>query len=122
MPGLFRVQHNIGIAGREYSGVGNIALLQAEQYRTIHVRRAMVEAAEHGEAQPLRDYMNSCVIAARHGTVMVSPFISPIMVFGNIISRRTTYSMPWQKGECSFSVLGSMMQKRNISAVPTALH
>ncbi|MBQ7209739.1 MAG: hypothetical protein IJS05_02440 [Paludibacteraceae bacterium] len=77
MPGLFRVQHNIEIAGREYSGVGNIALLQSEQYRPVHVRRAMVEAAEHGEVQPLRDYMNSCVIAARHGTVMVSPFISP---------------------------------------------
>ena len=77
MPGFFRVQHNIEIAGREYSGVGNIALLQAEQYRPVHVRRAMVEDAEHGEAQPLRDYMNSCVIAARHGTVMVSPFISP---------------------------------------------
>lgn len=77
MPGFFCVQHNIEIAGREYSGVGNIALLQAEQYRPIHVRRAMVEAAEHGEVQPLRDYMNSCVIAARHGTVMVSPFISP---------------------------------------------
>lgn len=77
MPGFFRVQHNIEIAGREYSGVGNIALLQAGQYCPVHVRRAMVEAAEHGEIQPLRDYMNSCVIAARHGTVMVSPFISP---------------------------------------------
>ena len=77
MPGFFRVQHNIEIAGREYSGVGNIALLQAEQYRPVHVRRTMLEAAEHGEIQPLRDYMNSCVIASRHGTVMVSPFISP---------------------------------------------
>ena len=77
MPGLFRVQHNIEIAGREYIGVGNIALLQAEQYRPVHVRRTLVEAAEHGEIQSLRDYMNSCVIAARHGTVMVSPFISP---------------------------------------------
>ena len=77
MPGFFRVQHNIKLAGREYSGVGNIELLQAEQYQPVHVRRTMVEAAEHGEAQPLRDYMNSCVITARHGAVMVSPFISP---------------------------------------------
>ena len=26
---------------------------------------------------PLRNYMNGCVLAARKGTVMVSPFISP---------------------------------------------
>ena len=34
------------------------------------------DALEHGITQPLRDYMNSCVLAARQGTVMVSPFIS----------------------------------------------
>ena len=77
MPGFFRVQEGIEIAGRVYSGVGNIALLQAEHYAPVHVRRTMVEAAEHGEPQTLRDYMNGCVLAARKGTVMVSPFISP---------------------------------------------
>ena len=77
MPGFFRVQTGIELAGRAYSGVGNIALLQAEHYAPVHVRRMMVEAAEHGEPQTLRDYMNGCVLAARKGTVMVSPFISP---------------------------------------------
>ena len=76
MPGFFRVQEGIEIAGCTYRGVGNIALLQAERYAPVHVRRTMVEAAEHGEPQTLRDYMNGCVLAARKGTVMVSPFIS----------------------------------------------
>ena len=76
-PGYFRVQREIEIAGRQYSGVGNIALLQAEQFMPVHVRRTMVEAAEHGEQETLRNYMNGCVLAARKGIVMVSPFISP---------------------------------------------
>lgn len=76
-PGLFRVQEGIEIAGRTYSGVGNVALLQAEHYTTVHVRSIWVQDAEqHGYDQPLRDYMNGCVLAARKGTVMVSPFIS----------------------------------------------
>ncbi len=77
LPGFFRVQEGIRIAGRSYSGVGNAALLQAERYAPVHVRRVMLEAADHGDPQPLRSYMNGCVLAARRGTVMVSPFISP---------------------------------------------
>lgn len=76
-PGYFRVQREIEIAGQHYSGVGNIALLQAEHFMPVHVRRTMVEAAEHGEQETLRNYMNGCVLAARKGTVIVSPFISP---------------------------------------------
>ena len=76
MPGYFRVQDDIEIAGRTYSGVGNIALLQADRFAPVHVRRTMVEEAEHGDKQPLRDYMNGCVLAARQGAVLVSPFIS----------------------------------------------
>jgi hypothetical protein len=37
----------------------------------------MVDEAKHGDDKRLRDYMNSCVLAAREGAVMVSPFISP---------------------------------------------
>ena len=77
MPGYFRVQEGIEIAGRTYSAVGNVALLQADRFAPVHVRRTMVEEAEHGDDQRLRDYMNSCVLAARQGAVMVSPFISP---------------------------------------------
>ena len=77
MPGFFRVQSGIKIAERNYSGVGNAALLQAECFAPVHVRRTMVDAAERGRPQELRDYMNSCVVKARRETVMVSPFISP---------------------------------------------
>ena len=76
-PGFFRVQDGIEIAGRTYSGVGNAKLLLAERFAPVHVRSLWVENAEkHGDIQPLRDYMNGCVLQARNGTVMVSPFIS----------------------------------------------
>ena len=76
-PGFFCVQPDIVIAGRTYSAVGNIALLQYNHYAPVHVRSMWVQDAEqHGYNQPLRDYKNGCVLAARQGTVMVSPFIS----------------------------------------------
>lgn len=75
-PGFFRVQDGIEIAGRTYSGVGNAKLLQERHFMPVHVRRTMVDEAEHGDNQRLRDYKNSCVLAARNGAVMVSPFIS----------------------------------------------
>ncbi len=76
MPGFFRVQEGIEIAGRRYSGVGNVALLQVEKYAPVHVRRTMIDEAMHGDNTRLRNYMNGCVLAARQGAVMVSPFIS----------------------------------------------
>lgn len=76
MPGFFRVQDNIEIGSRTYSGVGKDNLLHAIQYATVHVSRDLVNLAKAGNDQPLRDYMNGCVIAARKGVVMVSPFIS----------------------------------------------
>ena len=76
MPGFFRVQKDIGIAGRSFDGVGNVALLHAAHYDVVHVRSVWVRAAEHGDSQTLRDYMNSRVLNARNGVVMVSPFIS----------------------------------------------
>ena len=77
MPGFFRVQKGITIAGRSFDSVGNVALLHAERYDVVHVRSAWVKAAEHGDSQTLRDYMNSRVLKARKGVVMVPPFISP---------------------------------------------
>ena len=76
-PGFFRVQRGIEIGGRSYDGVGNATLLMAERFEAVHVRRTMVQKAEQGDNTPLRDYMNGCVLAARKGAVMVSPFISP---------------------------------------------
>lgn len=75
-PGFFRVQDNIEIAGRVYRGIGNIALLQAARFAPVHVRQTMIDEAAHGDNKRLRDYMNGCVLAARQGAVMVSPFIS----------------------------------------------
>jgi len=77
MPGFFRTQKSIEIGGRSFDGVGNVALLHAEHYDVVHVRSVWVKAAEHGDNQTLRDYMNSRVLKARKGVVMVSPFISP---------------------------------------------
>ena len=76
MPGFFRVQEGIEIAGRTYRGIGNAALLQAARFKPVHVRRTMIDEAIHGDGSRLRDYMNGCVLAAREGAVMVSPFIS----------------------------------------------
>lgn len=75
-PGFFRVQEGIEIAGRTYRGIGNTALLQATKYAPVHVRRTMIDEAMHGDNTRLRNYMNGCVLAARQGAVMVSPFIS----------------------------------------------
>ena len=75
-PGFFRVQRGIEIDGRSYDGVGNTTLLMAERFSTVHVRNVMVKSAEQGDAEPLRNYKNSCVLAARQGTIMVLPFIS----------------------------------------------
>ena len=76
-PGYFRVQRGMVVGGRSYDGVGNATLLMAEHFMAVHVRRIMVENAKKGDDSQLRDYMNSCVLSARKGTVMVSPFISP---------------------------------------------
>ena len=76
-PGFFRVQKDIEIGGRKYDGVGNVALLMGGHFEPVHVRSVMVKAAAQGNTEPLRNYMNGCVLAARRGVVMVSPFISP---------------------------------------------
>ena len=76
-PGYFCAQKDIEIGGRKYDGVGNVGLLMSEHFEPVHVRSVMVKAAEQGDAEPLRNYMNGCVLAARKGVVMVSPFISP---------------------------------------------
>ncbi len=76
-PEYFRVQEEIEIADHKYCGVGNAGLLQRAKYMPVHVRRTMVDEADHGDNTQLRNYMNGCVLAARQGTVMVSPFISP---------------------------------------------
>ena len=76
-PGFFHVQRNVAINGRTYDAVGNTKLLYQHRYMPVHVRRTMVEEAQHGEPQRLLSYKESCILAAQENTVMVSPFISP---------------------------------------------
>ena len=76
-PGFFRVQPSIAIGSRSYDGVGNSVILMAGHFAPVHVRSLWVDLANHGNDKPLRDYMNACVLQARRGVVMVSPFISP---------------------------------------------
>lgn len=75
-PGFFHVQREIAIGKRSYDGVGNVALLMAQRYQPVHVRGVWVKMAENGDKETLRNYKNACVMAARQGVVMVSPFIS----------------------------------------------
>lgn len=75
-PGYFYVQENVEIGGYVYSAVGNIKLLHEENYSPVHVSHDLVNLANAGNEKPLRDYKNYCVIAARKGIIMVSPFIS----------------------------------------------
>ncbi len=76
-PGFFRVQKGVDINGTLYETVGNISILLSDYRKTVHVSHTLVEAATGGDSEPLRDYMNGCVLSARKGAVMVSPFISP---------------------------------------------
>ena len=71
------MQDGIEIGGRTYKGVGNADLLQRARYMPVHTRGTWIENAEkHGDEKELRDYMNRCILEARKGVVMVSPFIS----------------------------------------------
>ena len=61
MPEFFRVQDGIQIAGRTYAGVGNAELLQRAKYMPVHVRRTMMDEAEHGDNTLLRQAMTEQV-------------------------------------------------------------
>lgn len=75
-PGFFYVQRDIEVNGHCFNAVGDISILQTKRFVPVHVRHKMEEMARTGDDQTLRDYMNGCVLDARQGAVMVSPFIS----------------------------------------------
>ena len=68
-PGYFYVQEHVEIGGRSYCAIGNAKLLQTTRIEPVHVRSIW-------EQDAIRDYKNNCILAAREGAVMVSPFIS----------------------------------------------
>lgn len=67
-PGWLVPIRGIMIAGRRYDGIGNVNLLGLSRWQ-VHVRRAWDDDAR-------RRYMNECVVKARNGSALVSPFIS----------------------------------------------
>jgi len=67
-PKLFAVQRNVSYAHWTFSAIGRLILLDAP-LTAVHVRRYFND-------EERRDYMNKCILAARYGNVLVSPFIS----------------------------------------------
>ncbi len=65
---LFIVQRNVRFAQWSFSAIGRVQLLDAPLV-AVHVRKYFND-------EQRRDYMNSCILAARCGAVLVSPFIS----------------------------------------------
>lgn len=68
-PGFFRLQRNILLEGTTCDMVGNQCLLLAQRMIAVHVRRVW-------NAEQTRAFMNECILAARKGAVLISPFIS----------------------------------------------
>ena len=68
-PGYFRIQHNVVIAGTTCDTIGNQYLLLAQHLKPVHVRRAWNQ-------EQTRNYMNECILSARKGAILISPFIS----------------------------------------------
>ncbi len=67
-PDLFVVQRSVRFAYWSFSAIGQVRLLDAPLV-AVHVRRYFTD-------QQRRDYMNGCILAARRGAVLISPFIS----------------------------------------------
>lgn len=65
---LFIVQRNVRFLEWSFSAIGQVRLLDAPLV-AVHVRRYFNDGQR-------RDYMNGCILAARRGAVLVSPFIS----------------------------------------------
>jgi hypothetical protein len=65
---LFIVQRNVRFGPWSFSAIGQVQLLDAPLV-AVHVRRYFTD-------EQRRDYMNGCILAARRGAVLVSPFIS----------------------------------------------
>ena len=65
---LFAVQRDVRFGQRSFSAIGQVRLLDAP-LMAVHVRRYFND-------EQRRDYMNGCILAARRGAVLVSPFIS----------------------------------------------
>lgn len=68
-PQWLKPMRGIMISGRSYDAIGNINLLGLPRWQ-VFVRSRWTD-------EQRRDYKNNCVIKARNGYALVSPFISP---------------------------------------------
>lgn len=68
-PELFEVSRGLELAHHCYDLLGNTGLLQMPML-PVHVRHAW-------SAEERRNYKNRCILEARNGAVLISPFISP---------------------------------------------
>lgn len=75
-PENFLVQGGIELGNMTCRGVGNVKLLFEQNLFPVHVHKEWVWDAEKGDDRALRDYKNRCIIEARSGAVLVSPFIN----------------------------------------------
>lgn len=75
-PNHFAITRGVEVAGQQYAAVGNLLLLYEPKMWQVHVHKEWVWDAEKGNDKTLRDYKNRCIIEARNGAVLVSPFIS----------------------------------------------
>lgn len=69
-PDLFRVQHNVEVAGIRFSAIGNRFLLNRPFKLQVQCSRSLDE-------QEIETKVAQCLAAARQGAVLVSPSISP---------------------------------------------
>lgn len=69
-PDLFRVQHNVEVAGIRFSAIGNRFLLNRPFKLQVQCSRSLNE-------QEIETKVAQCLAAARQGAVLVSPSISP---------------------------------------------
>ncbi len=65
---LFIVQRNVVFGQWSFSAIGQVRLLDAPLV-AVHVRHYFTDVQR-------RNYMNGCILAARQGAVLISPFIS----------------------------------------------
>lgn len=75
-PDSFAIQRGVCVAGHTYAAVGDVRLLFAPRLWQVHVHKEWIWDADRGSDQQLRNYKNDCILRARGGCVLVSPFIN----------------------------------------------
>ncbi len=95
-PDCFAIQRGVNMAGQVYAAVGNVGLLLEPHLWQVHVHKEWVwDAERHGFEEPLRRYKNECIVQARGGAVLVSPFINEHEAAVRDVALREHLSVIW---------------------------